>query len=95
MLDDALFRRFDDVIRYHLPDANEIAILIQNRLRLFGSNKLDVASIANEAVGLSHADICRSCDEAAKDAVLEDKKNVEHRVFVTALKARRHRNQSG
>ena len=37
MLDEALFRRFDDVIRYHLPDSAEIAKLIRSRLKLFGA----------------------------------------------------------
>jgi SpoVK/Ycf46/Vps4 family AAA+-type ATPase len=90
-LDEALFRRFDEVIRYHLPDAKEIVILIRNRLKLFGSKFLDVPSIADDAIGLSHADICRACDEAAKDAVLADKKEVESDVLIAALKARRNR----
>ena len=35
MLDDALFRRFDDVIRYGRPDSEQSAALIRNRLRVF------------------------------------------------------------
>lgn len=91
MLDEALFRRFDDVIRYHLPDESEIATLIQNRLRLFGGGRLDIRAIASEAIGLSHADVCRACDEAAKDAVLQDKKRVELDTLIVALRNRRSR----
>lgn len=91
MLDEALFRRFDDVIRYHLPNAREIGILIRNRLKLFGTSMLDVPSISKEAIGLSHADICRACDETAKDAVLRDKTAVDSEILVSALKARRGR----
>jgi AAA+ superfamily predicted ATPase len=94
MLDEALFRRFDDVIRYHLPNSEEIAILVRNRLRLFGSSQLNVPNIAKKAEGLSHADLCRACDEAAKDAVLEDKTSVETDVLLAALKARRARSQT-
>lgn len=93
MLDEALFRRFDDVIRYHLPDAIEIGTLILNRLKLFGAKKLDVARVASGALGLSHADVCRACDEAAKDAVLQDKTAVEFEVLIAALKARQVRSE--
>ena len=91
MLDEALFRRFDDVIRYHLPDALEIASLIRNRLRLFGVRGLDILAIASEAIGLSHAEVCRACDEAAKEAVLHDKTGVNNDVLRRALKGRRSR----
>ena len=32
ILDQALFRRFDDVLHYHLPEKAEIERLIDNRL---------------------------------------------------------------
>ena len=91
MLDEALFRRFDEVIRYHLPDTAEIGRLISNRLRLFGVSQLNVKVLAKEALGLSHADVCRACDEAAKDAVLQDKTIVGPDVLLAALTVRRNR----
>ena len=42
MLDEALFRRFDDVIRYDRPTAGETAELIHNRLARFGIEESDV-----------------------------------------------------
>lgn len=90
-LDEALFRRFDDVIRYHLPNALEIGSLIRNRLRLFGVRGLDIQAIASEAIGLSHAEVCRACDEAAKEAVLQDKTSVDNDALRHALKGRRSR----
>jgi SpoVK/Ycf46/Vps4 family AAA+-type ATPase len=77
LLDDALFRRFDDIIRYHLPTKSEIIPLIANRLAAFNVKKSIIPSIAEAAVGLSHAEICRACDESAKYAVLNDLEAVD------------------
>jgi SpoVK/Ycf46/Vps4 family AAA+-type ATPase len=75
-LDSALFRRFDDVIRYRLPDEAEIAALMKNRLALLASSNLNFATLAAEAKGLSHADIVRACMDAMKDAVLDHRETV-------------------
>jgi SpoVK/Ycf46/Vps4 family AAA+-type ATPase len=44
LLDQALFRRFDDVILYHLPDRKEKLALLKNRLSRFG-NKVNFAQL--------------------------------------------------
>jgi SpoVK/Ycf46/Vps4 family AAA+-type ATPase len=72
MLDEALFRRFDDVIRYELPDVKMARALIENRLSSFNISKVAWQRIARTARGLSHAEITRACDDAAKSAVLAD-----------------------
>jgi SpoVK/Ycf46/Vps4 family AAA+-type ATPase len=76
MLDGALFRRFDDVIQYALPTDQEREFLMQNRLSIFGVLGIDWPAIVQASKGLSHAEIARACDEAAKDAVLSDFANV-------------------
>lgn len=76
-LDSALFRRFDDVIRYRTPDDGEIAHLLKNSLALLAPPFLDHRKFVSPARGLSHSDIVRACQDAMKDAVLE------HRDYVT------------
>ncbi len=76
LLDDALFRRFDDVIRYRLPAEAELRDLIANRLASFPLPPGKVDWIADRAVGLSHAEVCRACDEAAKIAVLNNRRTI-------------------
>jgi len=56
LLDQALFRRFDDVIHYHKPDEKLIELLIKNRLGLF-HGKFSTNSIVPYAKGLSHGEI--------------------------------------
>ena len=72
MLDEALFRRFDDIVRYQLPTDEEIVPLIANRLAAFAIDASELPDVAKLAIGLSHAEICRACDESAKNAVLND-----------------------
>lgn len=71
-LDRALFRRFDDVIRYDLPNDSEIELLLRNSVALLAGPGLDVISIVPHARGLAHSDIVRACTDAMKDAVLEE-----------------------
>ena len=87
ILDKALFRRFDDVLYYNLPEKNQIVQLIKNRLGTFkGSYHLE--SLAEEINALSHSDICQACDDAIKDAILDGKNKVSKEVLLNMLKDR-------
>ena len=58
-LDSALFRRFDDVVRYELPSPELATKLIKNRLGLFGVDTLKWEEILSAAEGLSYAELSR------------------------------------
>ncbi len=88
MLDDALFRRFDDVITYELPDSTLVRRLIENRLSAFELSSIKWAEIGLAARGLSHAEVARACDDAARDAVLAKGTVVSHKSLSMALKNR-------
>ena len=67
-LDQALFRRFDDIITFPLPDKEEILKLYKKELIDFKlSKKFDFNHIAKESVGLSYADVHRICEDMFKD----------------------------
>lgn len=83
-LDSALFRRFDDVIRYRPPDDAEIVHLLKNSLALLAPPFLDHSRLVSTARGLSHSDIVRACQDAMKDAVLE------HRDYATEESVLQH-----
>jgi SpoVK/Ycf46/Vps4 family AAA+-type ATPase len=76
-LDAALFRRFDDVIQYELPDTAQAELLLRNSLALLAPEELDYLSLAKQASGLSHSDIVKACGDAMKDAVLDHQKFVD------------------
>jgi SpoVK/Ycf46/Vps4 family AAA+-type ATPase len=75
LLDRALFRRFDDVLYYVLPDYEARKHLIQNVL---GSSlpALFPKKVLRESEGLSHAEIDYACRDAIKQAILDDMNTV-------------------
>ena len=88
MLDGALFRRFDDVIAYELPDKTLVRRLIENRLSTFDLNIVKWAEIGLAASGLSHAEVARACDDAARGAVLTNETAISNDGLSKALKNR-------
>lgn len=71
LLDRALFRRFDAILSYQLP-STEIAIqAIRMRLQGFDTSKIDWSKVAEDAKGLSHAEIIGAAEDAARNAILE------------------------
>jgi len=89
ILDQALFRRFDDVLYYHLPTRDEIQQLMENRLGKFRGKKLSLETAIKEAVTLSHAEITQACDDAIKEAILADRKTVTATLLKKMLRERR------
>lgn len=89
MLDEALFRRFDDVIRYDLPDGAMVRALVANRLSSFETANLRWPSTTVAAKGLSHAEVTRACDDAAREAVLADHRFISTSALVRALRLRK------
>ncbi len=89
MLDQALFRRFDDVLHYHLPTNEAIERLIENRLGSFGCTLLDTSKLVDEAAALSHAEITQACDDAIKEAILSDRDVVTEELLRCTLRERR------
>ena len=75
-LDVALFRRFDDVIRYQAPDDAQIELLLRNSLALLAPKTMDYQALAARGRGLSHSDVVKACQDALKDAVLDRQKLV-------------------
>jgi SpoVK/Ycf46/Vps4 family AAA+-type ATPase len=89
VLDRALFRRFDDVLYYDLPDAEQRAELIANRLAAFLAKTANAHELADEADSLSHAEITRACDDAIKHVLLSRKKKVASSLLIDMLHHRR------
>ncbi|MCB1208647.1 MAG: ATP-binding protein [Verrucomicrobiales bacterium] len=87
LLDRALFRRFDDVLNYTLPDAPLRRRLIGNVLGTF-KGRLGWKSILAESEGLSHAELDHACRDAIKEAILNDQKTVETQGLSRMLRER-------
>lgn len=76
LLDEAVWRRFDEVIEFAPPDLDQIAALIKLRLR--GARyKFSAEELAKRMEGLSHAEIEIVCRDALRQMVLAGSDTVE------------------
>lgn len=89
ILDRALFRRFDDVIKYELPDRERIIATLKAKLGNFSTRKIVWTKLARLAQGLSFADITRACEEAIKDSLIHGHTEVTHVQVAHALQDRK------
>ena len=88
VLDEALFRRFDDLIEYHIPSTEEIRALLRMRLGDFLKPIKSISSLTIEAEGLSHAEITRAVGDAVKEAVMHDQNTVPSEAVKLLLQQR-------
>jgi len=87
ILDQALFRRFDDVLHYQYPSEKEVIELLKNKLAAFkGNYKLEL--IAKSIFNLSHAEITQACLDAIKEAVLNDEDKVSKSILLRTIEQR-------
>lgn len=71
-IDKAMFRRFDDVIEYKLPDREQRLALL--REYLYTAKDLDFSSVELLFDGMSHAEIKMVCSDIFKESLLNDRK---------------------
>lgn len=88
ILDRALFRRFDAILTYSLPDARQAGTVIRARLGslLAGTSLAKLNALTD---GLSHADLVKAAEGAAKAALMRGEPHVTREDLVAALQARR------
>ncbi|MEE8056229.1 MAG: ATP-binding protein [Pseudomonadales bacterium] len=89
LLDKALYRRFDDIVQFEKPDKKQIKCIIENRLASFEIKALSWTAITKEAENLSSAEVAKSCEDAAKEAVLHHNAEITTELLLKALN-RRH-----
>lgn len=76
LLDSALFRRFDDILKYGNPNEDERKILIENILGTFKAKSFVWEDILQASEGLSHSELTVACHDAIKKAILSDSNDV-------------------
>jgi SpoVK/Ycf46/Vps4 family AAA+-type ATPase len=89
ILDRALIRRFDDVLTYEMPGREAIALMLRRALTAFQTKGMKWERLADEADGLSYAEIVRACEDAAKDMVLAGRESLSAEEILNALHARK------
>lgn len=92
LLDRAMFRRFDAVIEYPLPDRDISRSVIRQHLATVPMGRLAWSQILDAATGLSHGEIAAATELAAKDALLSRDGRVTTASLSAALRERRIQN---
>lgn len=85
-LDVALFRRFDDVIRYPLPTEPEIIAAIKRCIRGQSLDKrLDYTALAQRIKGLNFSDLIKACEATIKQKLLSGSEKLSKDILVDTL----------
>lgn len=93
LLDRALYRRFDDVLYYDLPDDSDKKRLMENVMNALLPPELDWQAVIPETAGLSHSEIDLACRDAIKQTILTDQQKVDVSLLLQMLKERRETHQ--
>ena len=88
ILDRALFRRFDDILHYELPDAKQATKLLRARLQS-KSARVRWKTLGEEAEGLSYAEITRAANDVLKDALIDNHGKCRERAIRGMLQERK------
>jgi len=90
LIDNALWRRFDEVIYFDKPTEDEIEKMLKLKFRTY-KHKLKLKELGKEMIGFSFSDIERICQDSIKKAILSDNKYVDLDLFKEVLKKERIR----
>jgi SpoVK/Ycf46/Vps4 family AAA+-type ATPase len=88
LLDMALYRRFDDVIQYALPDRDGIEAILKNNLSAFDTKKVRWGVVLDALEGQSQAEVARLAADAAKSVVLAGRLSITNKDLLSALEDR-------
>jgi len=88
ILDKALFRRFDDVLHYSMPSADDVRRLFHVKFDAFYPSFSPTETLIEKAVSLSHAEISRVCDDAIKNAILDNTSHINEIDLIRLIQER-------
>lgn len=87
-LDFALFRRFDELLEFSLPSVAQIKKFFKSRLHPLKLSSSESQALCERAKGLSFADISIACNDAVKNAILNDTESLNVGELLSSLEAR-------
>lgn len=78
LLDNAVWRRFDEVIFFDKPTPDEIPKLLIKNLKRYPTNNIDYIKMSEKLTGNSHSDIERLCLNVIRKAILQRKSKIDN-----------------
>ena len=89
LLDNALFRRFNDIFIYENPIPTERKQLFRKYLALYPNTDKWIDICVKESDGLSHSEITQACIDAIKETILSDKNYINKKTLLKSIKDRK------
>ena len=89
ILDYAVFRRFDDLVNYELPDEPRIVEMLRNILSRYKLSATVLNKLAGAAHELSYADLVRATEDVIKEAIIGDNARISEESLVQLFEERR------
>jgi ATP-dependent 26S proteasome regulatory subunit len=91
VLDPAIWRRFDEVVRFDRPDTDALSRLLRLRLRPFQANEEHLNFLVQQLEGATFAEAERACYDVRKRCVLEGRKRLSDEEIAQAVERFRYR----
>ena len=88
LLDSALLRRYDQVLEFDTPSADQIKQLIATNVGPMKIVRPSWPEIVRAAEGLSQSEIVRAADDAVKTAILEERRQLTSKDIIERLQER-------
>ncbi|MEV6958696.1 AAA family ATPase [Streptomyces sp. NPDC051207] len=88
LLDRALFRRFDMIATYGPPTPDQAMQVMRRRLAGMDTSTVRWDAVTDSASGLSHAELVKAAEAAAKRAILAGQDVVDEQLLLEALTER-------
>ena len=85
VLDPAIWRRFDEMVRFERPGANHLKTLIRKRLACHQFSDTQVDHLSARVAGTSYADAERVCLDIRKESVLRGDRKIQDKEIDQAL----------
>lgn len=91
LLDRAVFRRFDVLVPFEMPDTEQLDRLLRLRLNAFVLPPRLIRTLAAGALGMSFADAARGCEDAIRTMILDQRRELSEEDLVSAFAQARAR----
>lgn len=85
-LDKALFRRFDDIINFELPNQSQIKQLISKRLEKDVIKLTGINTLTKNMMGLNYGEITAICNDIYKERILEGENSINKEKVLGLIK---------
>ena len=86
LLDSAIWRRFDDILYFDMPDVHRRVQLFNKYLKVLKRSKdLDISNLSEITEDFSPADIAQTCEESLRRVIVNNKTEITHGDIIWAI----------